>query len=235
MSFEEIMHCLSEADQKIIRDIKLLMEAIDRQTQKFADETGLKCKEGCGGCCDRRESSAREGDRRESSAREGDRRESSAREGENSEIETTATEFLPLAVYLWSMGLGEDTLQRTRSNPSKAVCVFYKPDPMIKGHGHCGIYDYRPGICRLFGFSARRDKYGKSDLVTCKVIKESQPKACKRTQTQLQKGMEAPLMTELGLLVYAIDPLHGRELLPINQAIGLSLEKVGYAMEKSKQ
>ena len=205
MSFEEIMRCLSEVDQRVVTDVQSLFDRIDRQTQKFADQTGLKCRKGCGACC------------------------------ENPEIETTVAELLPLAVYLWSMDLGEDTLQATRSKASQSVCVFYKPDPVIKGHGCCGIYPYRPGLCRFFGFSARKDKYGKAELVTCKIIKDSQPDVCKRVQAELQKGMEAPLLTELGHLVCGLDPVHGREQLPINQAIALSLQKVGYSIEKSKQ
>ena len=93
----------------------------------------------------------------------------------NPDIETTVAEVLPLAVYLWSISQADDAL---RTRPSAGACVFYKPDPAVKGHGRCGIYAYRPGLCRLFGFAANRDKYGRRTLATCKVIRESQAQAC---------------------------------------------------------
>ena len=36
--------------------------------------------------------------------------------------------------------------------------------------------------------------------MTCKIIKDSQPQACKRTQEELQKGLEAPLFTAHAVL-----------------------------------
>ena len=206
MSFDEIVRCLSAEDQKVIRDMMALFEGIDRQTEKFAAQTGLRCKGGCGACCT------------------------------TPDVETTVAEVLPLAVHLWSSSLAEKSLEAIRSNPSKDVCVFYRPDPLQKGAGRCSIYAYRPGLCRLFGFAARNDKHGQQILVTCKVIKDSQPQTCKRIQEELQKGtLEAPLLTTHAFSVSNIDPVHGLENLPINQAIRLGLEKVGYSSQKCKQ
>lgn len=186
-----------------------LLDELDRQTQTFAAQTGLKCKDGCGACC------------------------------QNPDVETTVTEVLPLAVHVWSafrpQKAVDSILESLRRTSFRGVCVFYKPDPSLKGQGRCSVYAYRPGLCRLFGFSARRDKYGKAQLVTCKVIKNIQPGLYTRAQTELQKGIPAPFLTALALSVYAIDPHHGGELLPINRALALSLEKIGYSVEKTKQ
>lgn len=205
MTFDEITRCLSAEDQKIIGDMTALFDSIDRQTERFSGQTGLKCKNGCGACCT------------------------------NPDIETTVAEVLPLAVYLWSQGSAQDKLGTIRSHNSKGVCIFYTPDPLSQNQGRCSIYAYRPGLCRLFGFAARKDKYGKPLLVTCKVIKDSQPQACKRTQEELQKGLEAPLLTTHAFRVSDIDPVHGVKLLAINQAIRLGLEKIGYSIQKLKQ
>jgi Fe-S-cluster containining protein len=194
MSFDEIIHCLSAAEQKVVRDMTALLDDIDRQTEKFSVQTGLKCKSGCGACC------------------------------ENPDVETTVAEVMPLAVYLWSSSLAEAYL----SNPSKSSCVFYKPDPVLQGQGRCGIYAYRPGLCRLFGFASRKDKHGKPELMTCKLIKDNQPQACQRTQEALRKGLVAPLLTTHAFSVSNIDPVHGQKLLPINQAICQAVEKIGY-------
>ena len=218
MTFDEIIRCLSTEEQKIIKEMMVLYDEIDRQTSNFSGQTGLSCKAGCGACC------------------------------ENPEIETTVAEVLPLAAYLWSQGLASNKLEAIRLNSSKGVCVFYEPMNMkgtvplnslncrgqspSTGQGRCGIYAYRPGLCRLFGFAARRDKHGQPVLVTCRVIKDSQAQACQRTQEQLQKGLEAPLLASHAFAVSNIDPVHCLKLFPINQAIRLALEKIGFNLQK---
>src|SRR5271170_7524548 len=109
----------------------VLFDGIDRQTEEFSGQTGLKCKNGCGACCT------------------------------NPDIETTVAEVLPLAVYLWSRekDVSVPTFLGRTQGPPLRICAFYQPDPVTKGQGRCGIYAYRPGLCRLFGFSARQDKY----------------------------------------------------------------------------
>ena len=202
MSFDEVMHCLSVADQKAIRDMMALFEDIDRQTEAFSKQTTLRCKAGCGACC------------------------------ENPDVETTVVEVLPLAVYLWSHGLGPCKVEEIRSKISQGACVFFEPAPNASGQGRCGIYAYRPGLCRLFGFAARKDKYEKQAFVTCKVIKENQPYECKRTQEQLIKGaLSAPLLNAHSFSVANIDPVLGRKLMFINQAIEIALEKVGFRIQ----
>jgi Fe-S-cluster containining protein len=222
LSVPNLLRCLPAEDQKVIRDMMALFADIDRQTERFTVQTGLKCKSGCGACC------------------------------MSPEVETTVAEVLPLAAHLWFTGQAESTLETIRSNASKelilkwipasagmtvkSICVFYKPDAVVLGQGQCGIYAFRPGICRLFGFAARKDKHGQPTLVTCKVIKDSQPQVCKGAQEKLQKNiLEAPLLTAHAFHVFNIDPVHGEKLLPINQAIGLGLERVGYNSQKLKQ
>ena len=205
MNFDKIVSCLSAEDQKVVKDMMALFESIDCQTKEFAAQTGLKCKSGCGACCT------------------------------NPDVETTVAEVLPLAVHLWSNGQGECFLEESRSKFSKSICAFYKPDLILKDHGSCGIYAYRPGLCRLFGFAARKDKQGQNILVTCKIIKDSQPQACEQTQEGLKKGaLVAPLLNTHAFAVSNIDPVHGGKLLPINEAINLALEKVGYIVPKKQ-
>jgi len=205
MSFDEIVLCLSVEDQKVIGDMMVLFESIDGQTKEFAGQTGLKCKSGCGACCT------------------------------NPDVETTVAEVLPLAVHLWSNGQGEGFLEDGSPKFSKSICVFYKPDPVRKDHGSCSIYAYRPGLCRLFGFAARKDKHGQNILVTCKVIKDSQPQVCKQTQEGLKTGaLGAPLLNTHAFAVSNIDPVHGGKLFPINEAISLAVEKVGYIVPKKQ-
>lgn len=215
MTFTEISRCLSPEDQKIVTDILLYYEDIDRQTLKFASQTGLSCQSGCGACC------------------------------ENPDIETTVTEVLPLAVDLWSRGQAQGILESiqlmradTRAAPThktSGICVFYRPHHAAGAGGRCSIYAYRPGLCRLFGFCVRRDKQGAPQLITCKIIKESQSQAYTRTQQQLHQGLPAPLLSDHALRVFNIDAAYGQKLLSINQAIALALEKVGFCMAHKEE
>ena len=178
-----------------------LYEDVDRQAEEFSLQTGLKCKEGCGACC------------------------------LNPDIETTVAEVLPLAVHLWSKGVALKQLESIQSKAAKSICDFYEASPLDPCKGRCSIYTYRPGLCRLFGFAAHRDKQGKRLLLTCRVIKNSQPEACQRTQEELDQGLKAPLLTSHACAVSNIDPCHGQKLLPINQAVQEALQKVGFCLE----
>jgi len=200
MTFEDIIRHLSPEDQKIVADIMLLYEDIDRQTSGFALQTGLRCQAGCSQCC------------------------------ENPDIEATVTEVLPAAVRLWAEGQAQSYLEAIQGKDYKGGCIFYQPQYANIAPGCCRMYAFRPGLCRLFGFSARRDKYGRGALITCKIIKADQGEVCSRAQEQLHQGLAAPLLSLYSLRVADIDPASGRKLLPINQAISLALEKVGFVV-----
>ena len=188
-------------DQKIIKEITALLEDISCQTQEFARTTGLRCRSGCGHCC------------------------------ENPQVETTVTEMLPLAVDLWAKGEAEQALAAIAKTQAQGTCIFYKPDPFIAGNGRCSIYAHRPGVCRSFGFSTQTDKYGKAKLVTCSIIKNAQPDQCSAAQKTLDAGAKAPLISGFAFKVFNIDPIRGKELLPINKAALLALEHVGMALD----
>lgn len=200
MTFEDILRHLSPEDQKIVADIMLLYEDIDRQTSGFALQTGLRCEAKCSQCC------------------------------QNPDIETTVAEVLPVAVQLWAEGQAERYLEAIHGKDYRGVCIFYQPKYANVAPGCCRRYAYRPGLCRLFGFCARRDKYGRGAVVTCKIIKAGQGEVCSRAQEQLHQGLAAPLVSLHTLRVADIDPASGRRLLPINQAISLALEKVGFVV-----
>jgi len=182
----------------------VLFDETSRRTKDFAQQTGLKCKKGCGACCS------------------------------TPEIETTVAEVLPLAVYLWSQGLALAKLDNIRSSSTPNTCILYEADPINKTQGRCSAYAYRPGLCRLFGFTTRTDKHGKPVLMTCKVIKENQSQECERTQEKLEKGLKAPSLAEHTFSVMNIDPVYGQKLFPINQAIRQAIEKVGYSIQQMK-
>lgn len=141
---------------------------------------------------------------------------------ENPQIETTVAEMMPLARHLWAAGEARQMWDRLVPGP----CVFYKPDAAVAGNGRCSVYEYRPGICRLFGFAARRGKDGRKELFTCRVMKEHFSEDCRRAQDHIDSGRPVPMASDYGLQVQSADPNWGRELMPINSAVRLALERV---------
>ncbi|MBF0511972.1 MAG: YkgJ family cysteine cluster protein [Candidatus Omnitrophica bacterium] len=203
MTFNETLNCLSSTDQQMVGQILSLFEGVDTQTQTFCQETGLRCQKGCGDCCTAET------------------------------IETTLTEALPLAVYLWSKDLAQQALDAIEARPVHETCIFYRPEGLNNGEGFCSVYPYRFGVCRLFSFAARKDKYGSLGLVTCKHIKENQTQEYKEVEQKLQKkDAKAPMLSAYALSVASIDPVHGQMLLPVNQAVKQAIEKVGFYISK---
>ena len=180
-----------------------LLKDTSRQTGVFAKATGLHCKTGCGKCC------------------------------ENPEVETTVTEAMPLAAHLWEKGRAEEILEIIEARSAKGVCVFYRPDPLVPGNGRCAVYEQRPGICRLFGFSAKKDKHGRPVLVTCTVIKEKFPNDYHRACDHIAKGQPVPILSDHTIRVFSLDPSAGMQLLPINAAVRMALERVGIGPGRS--
>ena len=181
----------------MIDKILTLLQSIDQETASFCRTTGLSCKPGCGACC------------------------------ENPHIETTVTELLPLAQWLLKEKKADDVLAKARHWPANSPCLFFNQDVSGSGKGSCSVYMYRPGICRHFGFTARKNSQGKKELVTCKIIKAMDPDKVKKTQALLDQDAVSPLISEHTYQVMAIDPTLGKELLPMNMAVIKAIEKIG--------
>ncbi len=140
------------------------------------------------------------------------------------DITATPLEFLPLAFHLYTEGKADSMYEATATS-EESLCLLFAP---LKGSvrgGMCSNYAYRGLICRLFGFSAARDKMGDPRLVTCKSIKEDQPEEF-ATGTEKAAQGEVVFMRDYYFKLTCIDPDLGRETMPINLAIRRALEAV---------
>jgi Fe-S-cluster containining protein len=139
------------------------------------------------------------------------------------DIECTPLEFLPLALELFDEGRAEEAwgyLQTQQNN----LCYVFRPHVTNFG-GLCNAYPNRGLICRLFGFTARTNKEGSRELVTCKFIKQEQAIAFEKVTEDLKAGKKIPVMSEYYTRLTSIDPTLA-EFYPINQAIQKALEVV---------
>ena len=85
--------------------------------------------------------------------------------------------------------------------------------------------DLRGLIRRLFGFTARTNKEGQGELVTCKFIKEQQSEQYNRVAQELKDGKKIPVMSEYYTRMTSIDPTLAT-FYPINTAMQKALEVV---------
>lgn len=183
--------------------IQSTLDALSVETDRFAADSGVRCREGCGDCCN------------------------------NPQVETTVGELLPLARELARRGQEGPWHERATKGHGER-CVFYAPSAQDPAQGRCSIYALRPGLCRLFGFAAVRDKEGHPRLAACRVHKADTPEVVEAAQKGLQTGsLEAPLFMEWQERLQAIGSAPSlSEKLPINDAIVRAIER--YALQANR-
>ncbi len=139
------------------------------------------------------------------------------------DIEATLLEFLPFAFHLFKNGQAEEWLVKLNKNDSEICAIL---NPIQTGVGLCTQYAHRGLICRLFGYSARTNKYGKRELITCQIIKTEQAEAFNISEKKIEQGLEVPVMNEFYLQLASIDFELSRNFFPINMAIRKAIETV---------
>jgi uncharacterized protein len=139
------------------------------------------------------------------------------------DIEATPLEFLPFAFHLYKNDLAFEWLDRIK-NSSSSICRILNPTQA--GAGLCSEYKHRGLICRLFGYSARTNKYNQKEYVTCQIIKTEQEENYKQASSQVEEGAPIPVMNQFYMQLHAIDMELTRDFYPINEAIKHALEKV---------
>jgi Fe-S-cluster containining protein len=182
--------------REIVSQVEDVFIELDLDIAKFQQETGLGCIRGCGECC------------------------------KKPDIEATVLEFLPLAYHLYKADLDIEVLERLENNNSAPPCTFFSAILPGFQSGLCTIYLHRGLICRLFGFSATRDKEGKPVLATCKIIKNQKSAEYNAAVRSIDEGGFVPVMNQYYMKLLAIDLEMGNKFYPINEAIKLAIEKV---------
>ncbi|WP_340153897.1 YkgJ family cysteine cluster protein [uncultured Marivirga sp.] len=176
--------------------VEKLFKGLDKEISDFRRESDIYCFSGCGKCCNK------------------------------ADIEASPLEFLPLAFHWFSQGRADEMFEKLEANQS-LNCLVYQPLSIYdQNHGHCGEYDFRGLICRLFGYGASRDKYGELRMVTCKLIKENQVENYERAVEMLKSKSPVPIFTDYYQKLMQIDFRLAIDMLPINEAVLSALEAV---------
>ncbi len=113
---------------------------------------------------------------------------------------------------------------RAEDNPSP--CPFH--DPERPGH-NCRIYEARPLVCRLFGFSSTQTKTGRTVYRLCRHM-PTPPGLRERILSEealLQRiGATPPLMGSFAMELLAIDPSRASERRPLSESLPSALARI---------
>ena len=175
---------------------------MDAGTSAFAAATGLACPSGCGACC------------------------------HSPEVESSVVDLLPAAFALFEGGRAESLLERLGESPDERVCALYEPDAGDPLRGRCSLYEQRPSLCRLFGFTARRDRLGQPEFLGCREHGSSTPEAYARAVTRVASGAPVQMLAD-EVAAVASEAGPSAAALPINQALRAALERVGLQLALS--
>jgi uncharacterized protein len=139
-------------------------------------------------------------------------------------VEATVLEMLPLAHEILCKGRAVEWLERLSAHKEPDRCILFSKLPLPDGPGHCSVYTWRPVLCRLFGFSAVRGRTGDKTLSVCRQIKHMDPQGA---TAAMALADQAPCFVHYSTQVYALDPVLGARLMPINTALRHAVERLG--------
>jgi len=166
----------------------------------------------------------------------------------NPDIEVSPLEMLPLALHLFDTGRAEQEFDEL-DNYSGFACKQYQRLSLDGKEGFCGIYEYRPGICRMFGAAGYKTKSGEATLSVCKPIKQAVPQKYAAALISIQPqrsdaieqlfigdiaannagqstAIKPPMIAEGRQKLAQLDYELGDKLMPINDALRFMLEKI---------
>lgn len=186
----------SDARQGIARAVQEVFAAIDAGTQRLASESGLACPPRCGRCCI------------------------------TPEVSASVAEMIPMAEEILRRGESARWRALLAQHAGSARCVAFRPDPGEGTHGRCELYEWRPSVCRAFGFAARRDKHGEPELIDCPVHAQRLPAALERARALVASGIEIPVLADAARTIALERPSDAR-ILPIDRALASALEECG--------
>lgn len=179
-----------------VKLVEQLFQKLEHEIEHFQSESKLHCILGCGKCCT------------------------------TPDIDASPLEFLPWAFHLFLNGKAEETLDELNKKTNLS-CHLYRPLTIVEtNRGSCSNYVYRGLICRLFGYAASQDKYGKLRLATCKIIKENQQENYVNIVEAISHGLYVPIFSDYYMNLSQIDYGLGTLILPINQALKRAIEEV---------
>jgi uncharacterized protein len=191
-----LLSCVTMNLEEKSLEVREIFKELDQEIQSFMQVSNLGCISGCGFCC------------------------------ANPKVSASVTEFLPLAFELYDKGKADKAIETLENTTDQDFCIVYKSFSEDGEKGMCSDYGNRGMICRLFGSSARKNKTGEKEIITCKKIKAAKKEEYETATVALQTGLDIPGSSDYYTRLYNLDFNLTSEQYPINQAIRKALEAV---------
>jgi len=203
-ALKEVVFEMGASD--LMEEVMQRYGALDHEIRIFRLGTGLRCPDRCGICCD------------------------------SPHVEATVLECLPLA---WEIFCRKEEERISLAIEKKAHeedlrCVLFVADEGTTGLGRCAYYPFRPLVCRLFGYAARRSKTGRLELCPCKVILEFLSEKLIQWVSQEVHRPYPPVYQDSFFQIAATSPEMGFRLLPINAALEAAMDYVYWQRPKGR-
>jgi Fe-S-cluster containining protein len=149
---------------------------MDKTIARFKAATGIRCRDGCRSCC------------------------------MSGQVEASILEVLPLAMEIYSRRKEEEVMTslRKKETDQDLSCVLLLAEPPRNAKGSCGYYDFRPLLCRLFGFASRKNKYYRPEFSPCNVIRTTEPEAVRRAEIAVSEGLNCPVYQDAFIRIATI-------------------------------
>jgi Fe-S-cluster containining protein len=188
--------------RELAKDVAQIFSDSEKTFFGYQAATGLTCLPECGHCC-----------------------------YNTQEIYATPLEMLPAAFDIIDRGEQQTFLKmlEQKHNNNDLMCAFFAGHDPEQFKGRCTRHQVRPCVCRSFGAAAIKNKQNEKALSVCKLIKEKYPEHLH--EAQKNHMTEAPVIGNFALQVQALDYELSRELLPINQALYVILQKLVFLMD----
>ena len=185
------------SSKDLVLDVEDFYRELDEHIERTTLSTGMKCVHLCNVCCVK------------------------------TDIEASPLEFIPLAAFLYKTGQVDEFITLLDKAEETGYCALLMPEAWKEGKWGCRYYEKRGLICRMFGFGYRLNQEEIPEIVTCKILKDKSPGAIQNANVLGRKTPEdVPLFRNYSMKLFSIDPDLSINLLPINQAIRIAIEKL---------
>lgn len=198
------MDSLDPLPPSVLRDrlsaLADLYARADAAVDDFVRASGLGCPFGCGSCC----------------------------EGFVPDILPIEADFVALQLARQdrteAFRVAAQGLSPRRFEGGRTGCPLYRADTPF----HCGTYANRPLICRMYAFSAVRDKRGQAEFSLCRLMPAAAGMSRSGTGENLASrfGASPPVMADYGSELAGIDPGSAGERGPIHELLARAVTRV---------
>jgi len=140
------------------------------------------------------------------------------------QIEASVFEMLPLALKAWQEDFAQDLF--SKAEKGDLHCLLILPGE-AREPGLCSFYEFRPLMCRLFGFSRYTNSKNEVQLYACDILHRQEKLNRIEIPGTLESRIALPELKKYRQELEALNPQYAGRLQSINEALLEALQVVG--------